>query len=419
MRIYRNIPSNSSKRQYRDVCERETAIMAQPPGPSACDFLKYETAGPVEAGLDRHVSNLRCLLREAHTTGRLAVVPPPSLSSRYNFDVWSDPKWETFFDLRDSRLVDAAGNQHPLPVAPRGLLAAARVHVVRPGEPVPAASGGRGTLAIRQTRNDAFERDVPLDLSAVEIRLHSSTRVKELARDVVERIEALDGGRFVAVHVRRGDRLAQYPGRLTEPAHIRECLKRWDVPDGSVLFVMSDERAADFFRPLQEHYRLFRYVDFPRLRSLVFSDDAVPDNHLLYCVESEVAKSARLRLATTPNVRPTQLPSQGPQGFLVGKTDWKPPHGVRGLSTLSRRSRQIRGALTHPAVAKEIAAALAQGRMKTARHMADTIFRRPNLCSEKLGLPKIPLCLDCQSQGGIAESQDCAAPCRPRPRNLP
>ena len=295
--------------------------MAQPLDPSRCDFLKYETVEPFEAGLDRHVSDLRCLLREAHATGRLAVVPPPSLSSRYNFDVWSEPKWETFFDLRDSRLVDAAGNECALPIAPRGLIAAARVLVVRPGEPVPAASGWQGTLAIRQTRGDAFERDVPADLSAVEIRLHPSTRVKELAGDVIGRIGALDGGRFVAVHVRRGDRLAQYPGRLSAPAQIRACLKRWDVPDGSVLFVVSDERASDFFRPLQEHYRLFRHVDFPRLRSLVFSDDALPDNHLLYCVESEVMKSAWLRLATTPKVPPTRQPSQGPQGFLAGRVD--------------------------------------------------------------------------------------------------
>ncbi len=345
--------------------------MTQPPQ----SFLKYETVKPYRPGLDHAAENLCCLLREAHATGRLAVVSPLDLEWKHNFGIGLDWKWETYFDFGESRLVDAAGKEHPLPIAPHGLEPGAPVLAVGPGEPVPVDPGG-GTLAIRHirlTRHRLFRHDLPVDYSAIRVHLHPSTRVRELAQAVVAQLAALDGGRFVAVHVRRGDRLWQYPARLTEPAHIRKCLRRWEVPDGSVLFIMSDERKPDFFQPLQEHYSLFRYVDFPRLLSLVSADDSsLPDNYLLYQVEREVARSAELCLDTLPATGP----SSGRQGFLVSEACWK---WLRRLNALRRlihrpiyRSKQICAILSRPVVVKDIASALARGQFRAAWRMAST-----------------------------------------------
>jgi len=172
-------------------------------------FLKYETPFPFWTGLDHQVSNLCCLLREAHATGRLAVVPPLNLRLQFNFGIGLDWKWKTYFDFGRSKLVDVARKEHPLPIAHHGSDAGAQVHAVGPGEPVPVDPSGGGTLAIRHTRHEVFRHDLPVDYSAIRVHLHPSKQVRELSSQVVAQLGSLDGGRFVAVHVRRGDRLWQ------------------------------------------------------------------------------------------------------------------------------------------------------------------------------------------------------------------
>lgn len=350
-------------------------------------LLKYDRLTARHFDLDHEVANLRCLLREAHATGRLAVVPPLNLLPKHNLGVWRDWKWETYFDFGESTLIDAEGREHPLPVARGEPDVGVPVLSVRPKNSVPLATsdGAQATLAIRQMRHDTYPHDLPanqsVSASAIKIRLRSSLRVRKLAQAAVAQLQALDDGRFAAVHVLRGTRLdrAEYPSRLTEPAHIRDCLTRHDIPDGAVLFVMSDERMPDFFQPLNQHYRLFRYLNFPKLRALVSpaADQASPDNYLLYQVEREIAKHASLRLDTIPRKSRSEHALQGPQGFLVSKEEWKPSGDLRvprlfaGVATKSEpRLKQLRAILS-PAVPKtDIVRALAQGRFDEAWRIA-------------------------------------------------
>lgn len=285
----------------------------------ACCYLQYETPTPVVAGLGHQTTNLRCLLQEAHATGRLAVLPALYLSPTHNFGVCRSWRWESYFDLDRSRLVDAVGQEHPLPIAGNLPTAGVRTLVLSPGEHMPARARDY-TRVIRRLGLQTFRREVPTDgWPANTIRLRASVPVLELARYVLQHIAVLDGGRFAAVHVRRGDRLdGQYPEWMTEPAHIRKCLQDRGVAEGSVLFIASDERTPDFWRPLAAHYRLVRYVDFPLLESLVSGrSGSPPDNYLLYQVEREVMRSAWVRIGTLPI--PTDL---GMHGFLVREDDW-------------------------------------------------------------------------------------------------
>ncbi len=296
-------------------------------------YLHYETATPVVAGLNHQVSNLRCLLIEAHATGRLALLPSLHLDPKHNFGVRRDWKWESYFDMSKSRLVDAAtGREHPLPIAEHLPEAGIRTLVLSPGERVPELARDY-PLLVRRIELQVFRREVPVDWPATKLRLCPSPLVLDLARSVVQHIGLLDHGRFVAVHVRRGDRLKEYPGWLTEPAYIRKYLMERRIADGSVVFIASDEHDPNFWKPLQAHYRLIRFVDFSRLKALVSADGSYPpppDNYLLYQVEQEVMRSAWRRIETLPIVFA--------HGYLVREEDWSRPFA--GRNTWVRRAAE-------------------------------------------------------------------------------
>lgn len=283
--------------------------------------LEYATSVPVRAGLGHFVSNLRCLVGEAHATGRLAVLPPLTLAPRHNFGVDREWAWQSYFDLEQSSFV-AAGRERPLPLAPPGVLgASAPALTLDARAPIPPGVRQSARVVRRFPRSDlAFNAQVaPRAWPTVELRLRPSSRVKRLAGQVVERIVALDGA-FVAVHVRRGDRLTlpQYPSRMTEPAAIHQYLRERGVPGGAVLFVASDERRPGFWAALEARYRLVRYVDFPDLAALVSRRaGALPDNYLLYSVEREVMKQAGMWIETLPGFEPAAA------GSLVSEEAWE------------------------------------------------------------------------------------------------
>ena len=233
-------------------------------------------------------------------------------------------KWESYFDLGRSTLVGAGGWEQPLPIAPRRVDTSLRTLILQPGEPMPMRARNY-PLVIRRIKNFAFRREVPADGSPTTyLHLASATSVLKLARPVIHHLSALDGGRFVAVHVRRGDRLArrEYSGRLTKPPHIRKMLEGRGVTNGEVLFIASDERRQDFWDPLKKYYRVVRYVSFPALKALVTQPSQAlprqppPDNYLLYQVEREIMRSAALWIETIPGFE------SGASGSFVREEDW-------------------------------------------------------------------------------------------------
>ena len=59
------------------------------------------------------LSNLECLLREAHASGRLALLPALNLAPHHNFGIDRDWRWDAYVDFEASRLLDSAGEEHP------------------------------------------------------------------------------------------------------------------------------------------------------------------------------------------------------------------------------------------------------------------------------------------------------------------
>ena len=311
-------------------------VPATPPATIPCAnaemrLLRYD-APAVLAGLEHHAGNLRCLLREAHATGRLAVLPPLALHRKHNFGHARDWRWQDYYDLDASTLVDAAGREHPLPIAPA--LSDQRDGgptplVVRPGGHIPT-NGNSHPLVVRTFRRQLFENEVPqegrppvaLEFRPAEPVLRLAQRTSQHLASLARRGGAPENG-YVGVHVRRGDRLGEFefPSERTEPPHIKAVLTRMAVYPAEVLFIASDERDPGFFDPLRACYRMLRYTDFPYLEALVSGDD--PDNYLLYQVEREVLRRARLWIETLPGREPRAHAS------LVDATDWRRSHSGR------------------------------------------------------------------------------------------
>ena len=283
-------------------------------------FLRYDQSPPVAAGMNHQLSNLECLVREAHVSGRLAVLPPLNLTVAHNFGVRRQWAWASYFDLGASYLVDATGRKRRLPIA-RGVPAAdVRTLTLAPGESMPAAAHDY-PLIVRRIEQGLFRRDVPDDARPpLSVRACNSVRVRELSQEVVDDLRTRGAGRFVAVHVRRGDRLGQYPRHLTEPAGIRRHLNGQGVPDNSLVFFLSDERDPDFWRALRFHYEVVRYTDYPQLAELVRNGSGhLPDNYLLYEVEKQVMRSAATRVETLPVLGQGQT---HPHSTLVDRRTW-------------------------------------------------------------------------------------------------
>ena len=287
-------------------------------GAATLRYLRYDERVPVAPGMDHQLKNLECLLREAHAAGRLAVLPRLRLDARHNFGAQNDWEWDRYFDLAGSRLVDAAGTEHPLPIVRHLSRVDAPTFRLEPGQRTPAAARGH-VLVVRRITHRVFFRDVPEeDTAPLRLRMRHSARVRELARPVVSDLLARGGTRFVAVHARRGDRVGQYPSRLTEPPAILYYLRGRGVPDGSVVFLMSNEGEPAFWEPLHQHYDLVRYTRYPELAALVaHRGDHRPDNYLLYAVEKEIMSHAGVRIETRPDV-----PNADVHGSLVDEVTW-------------------------------------------------------------------------------------------------
>ena len=304
-------------------------------------YLRYDERNPSLAGLTHQRSNLECLLREAWANGRHVALPVLNLSPGHNFGVDNEWKWESYFDLTAARIVDAAGYEYPLPIVrsvPAGL---APVLTLAPGERMPA-NARDFALVVRRIQNSFFENEVPGgEHRALRLRMPASNSVRRLAAPVVAELRALGHGRFVAVHVRRGDRLPLYPVWLTEPFQIRQHLKAQGIPDGSVVFFLSDERDPDFWTTLKEHYRPVRYTDYPELAALVsHACGRRPDNYLLYAVESEIMRGAWRRIESMPGSYGT-----APHSTLVDERTWSFCfHEVR-RTRVFQTTRWLRGLL--------------------------------------------------------------------------
>ena len=279
-----------------DLDDRSQASPSRPV--LASRYLRYDEVRPVDAGIDHQLSNLRCLLAEAHALERLALLPPLRLEAKHNFGIASDWSWDTYLDLDASRLVGVDGREHPLPFVrelPTGTLS---TRTVPPRARLSAEDGSE--LIVRQVRHEVFAREVTVTNMPV-FRLRPSTSVLRHAGPVIEKLRNRWPAGYAAVRIRRGDRLWGPMRWLMRPEKISRRLRTLGIHEDDGVFFLSDERNPDFWSQLAPHFGTVRYTDFPELAEIVGpSSSRTPDNYLLYEVEKEVMRHARTVVETFP-----------------------------------------------------------------------------------------------------------------------
>ena len=279
----------------------------------------------MRAGFNHMLSNLECILREAHAGGRLALLPALNLAPHHNFGIDRDWRWDAYIDLAESQLLGSAGKGLPLPLArslPKRELPAL---TLKPGEPMPARAADF-PLVVRRIRSTVFRKDVPFTDAPppppppMVLQIQPSRRVLDLAAPVVADLLSRGDGRFVAIHIRRGDRLAAYPPRLTMPDAVGRHLREEGIADDSVVYALSDEHDADYWRRMARlPWKVVRHVDYPALSELLRQDDGrTPDNYLLYAVEKRIMAAAAVRIETLARG------SADADSALVAETIWRP-----------------------------------------------------------------------------------------------
>ncbi|MDE0178707.1 MAG: hypothetical protein OXP36_08925 [Gammaproteobacteria bacterium] len=285
--------------------------------------MHYDEVRPVAAGIDHQLSNLRCLLAEAHALGRLAVLPPLRLESKHNFGIARDWSWDTYFDLDASRLVGNDGRTHPLPFVREIPAGGLKTRTVPPRGRLSAKEGAE--LVVRQVRHEVFSKEVPLT-NTPALQLRPSATVLHRAGPVIEELRNRWPTGFAAVHIRRGDRLWGPMRWLTSPGNIRRRLGKLGIHEGDDVFFLSDERDAEYWSGFAAHYEMARYTDFPELVAIVApsSSSTPPDNYLLYEIEKEIVRHATAVLETFPSPR-----GERPQKTLVPIAVWVVARNVR------------------------------------------------------------------------------------------
>ena len=260
-------------------------------------YLRYDPPRRARAGLDHCRRNLCAVVREAFATGRLAVLPALRLHPKHNFGVDRDWNWDTYFDLATARVVDAAGGAHPLPLC-RTLPERALRTLELPAQAAIPRAADDVELVVRETPG-GFGRALPKTVkqAGLVVDVPPSNRVAELAAGVVAKLVRRGG--YVAVHLRRGDRLRQEFEDVLSPAGVRRRLAALGVHDGERVFFLSDERDPAFWEELGPHYETVRSADFRQLAALVApAAGRERDNYLLYAVERVVMASAWRRVET-------------------------------------------------------------------------------------------------------------------------
>ena len=283
-------------------------------------YLRYDELRPIAIGFDHRLSDLECILREAHASGRQALLPSLNLTAFYNFGIERDWRWDAYVDLEASRLLDSAGEEHPLPLVYSLPKTELPTLTLEPGEGMPERAADF-PLVVRRIRSNLFGKDVPFADPAVGFAIQPSRRVVDLAASVMADLLSRGSGRFVAIHIRRGNRLGvHYPPRLTAPDGVARHLREQGIAEGAVVYALSDEQDADYWRRMARlPWQVVRHADYPALSDLLRQDDGrVPDNYLLYAVEKRIMAAAAVRIETLARG------SADADSALVPETIWRP-----------------------------------------------------------------------------------------------
>jgi hypothetical protein len=131
----------------------------------------------------------------------------------------------------------------------------------------------------------------------VEHLLKSGLFLAPRLKAAASKIRAHLGADYATVHLRRGDRLAQYGGaNLTEPEALLRAFAMWFPPETNV-YVATDEKSTKrFFRPVQQQRPVYTSHNF----SDIFRAHGAENNFEVYAIERLLFFGAAAHAETIP-----------------------------------------------------------------------------------------------------------------------
>ena len=312
-------------------------------------YLLYDSEGACMTGLLHHQSNLRCLLQEASSLRRIAVIQNLRLAPWHNFGVPVPGDPERYCTLPSQ---ETGQDQQPFrwirfeefePELKRTASSQIRYISESEGHFISREDDRRYSVIARKLTSGLVCRLCSNwrrgrgGLSEIPARLPfpASKEVKSLAEEILKSMglsvawseeknrhpTPTEDGFYACLHLRWGDRAKNYGfvmrQFLTAKA-IRWRLNRIaDLPRGSHLYIMSDQRDRGYFDLLKRDYKVWRYYDFPQLRSLVpdtkrgGQNRSRSDNFFLFAVELELMRRAAVQIRTEIKIPRHNLPLSG------------------------------------------------------------------------------------------------------------
>jgi hypothetical protein len=251
-----------------------------------------------DAGIKHMKSALALMVKESLSLKRTPVVFAPRLEPSHNFGRPVDASWDKYVDL-DRIAITNNGSTCQIRALQQGALADMddlAVLEVKAKHLITATENAAYQLIVKNNpsglgldgfySHDDFDFDV--ELCPSRLVLDHADRVSRLL------------GEYHSMHVRRGDKLTDKKGcpnleQDTRPERIYETISRV-LQKGSRVYILTDEKAPNYFDLLKKDYQVVQYFDFPELKALVEGDYA--DNFLLYEVEQLIFARAKTRIHT-------------------------------------------------------------------------------------------------------------------------
>ena len=142
-----------------------------------------------------------------------------------------------------------------------------------------------------------------LDNVKKRFAFYHGTAISEMRNNYQRNFSQKHALYYACLHVRANDAFFFPNIRYgADPSHLRQLIRQ-AVPEGSIIYIMTDIGNPHYFDFLKKAYRVYQYFDFPELKALVSNENKKEiDNAMLYAVEKNILQYAHIKIARAKRV---------------------------------------------------------------------------------------------------------------------
>ncbi len=267
-------------------------------------FRQYKKF-PFGAGLLHNIYLLHQYCFEANRLNRTLVIEDPVLTAAHNNGFDATYSWDKYLSLSDT--LGNAGVKFirfhdftKISFQPKDIFI--NTHDWK----TTREENEKYQLIIIKRKNPI---NVPSHPSLPFVR-YFSEEVKRIGDSVVRKL----GNEFSIMHVRRDDEPQIFPE--IEPEAILSKIQGF-IPEGSKLYIMTNEKDRHYFDLLRKHYDVYQYFDFEALEEILSGESS--DNYMLFCVEIYLFLKAKKHIYTWARFK---LFHKNPKAVKENKRDY-------------------------------------------------------------------------------------------------